>query len=866
MLKPGSKPEIQKNIFQTPMMQQYMHIKEEYPDCIIFFRLGDFYEMFLEDAKLGAEVLDITLTARSRGKDGHIPMAGVPYHAVESYLSKLVRSGYKVAICEQITEPNGGVLVERDVVRIVTPGTVLDEKSLDRKRNNYIVGIDYLDGNFALAAADISTGDFQVTQIETDELESTLLNELSRFGPSEAILRDALYNDPKILKILKTQNDLNIYPFSDWETFSTDSHEHLKNHFDLKTLKGLGIEDHSISSQAASALLGYLKHTQKDRVSHIKKVSYYHPEEYVILDKSTIRNLEIFSTLRDKERRGSLVSILDKTVTSMGGRLLRSWLVKPLSSSKEINKRLDVVEVFLKKAEIRNDARNLLKEIADIERILSRLATGLGNARDLISLKHSLVKATEVKKAVKGIEVGLIKNFNQSFSKQVDTVIKSIENTIVEEPPFDIKEGGLINEGIHKRLDELRKKTGKSKSWIAELEKTEKKRTGIGSLKVKFNKVFGYYIEISKSNLDNVPESYIRKQTLVNAERFITPELKEHEDIILEANEEINRIELDIFHATVALVLNGVTELQNLAYNLAVLDVLLSFSELAEKNRYSKPKFVTTGDINIVDGRHPVVEQLLDSSAFVPNDVNLNPGDHQLLIITGPNMAGKSVYLRQVAIIVLMAQIGCYVSAKSAEISLVDRIFVRSGASDVISSGLSTFMVEMVETAYILNNATKDSLIVMDEIGRGTSTYDGISIAWAVAEYVVIHSKAKTLFATHYHELQSLEDKFEQIKNYQVCVKQEGDDLVFVHKVVPGGASHSHGVAVASLAGVPEVVTNNAVDILENLEARSMKDVKKKERDTSNSELTKKLKKINIEKLTPLQALNLIAELKDLLK
>lgn len=865
MLKPGSRKEKMDYNFETPMMQQYMKVKEEHPDCIVFFRLGDFYEMFLDDAKIGSEILGITLTARSRGKDGHIPMAGVPYHAVESYLSKLVRSGFKVAICEQLTEPDAGNLVERDVVRIVTPGTLLDERSLEKKQNNYIIGLDYLDGNLAFAAADLSTGDFQVTEIKVSQIENALLNELSRFSPAEAILKDSLYNDPKILKLLKSQENLNIYPYLEWERFAEEGDHQIKQHFSLKSLAGMGIEKNSLSTQAAAALLGYLKHTQKDRISHIKKINFYQPDEYVVLDKSTIRNLEIFSTIRDKEKRGSLVNALDKTRTSMGGRLLRSWFVKPLYDEQAILSRLEVVEFFLNSPALREGIREDFREIADIERIASRLATGLGNARDFIALKSSLLKIKQTKRRLKSTNIKLIHNFENSYTDNIENIIDLVNKTIVDEPPVDTKEGGIIKDNVNARLDVLRAKTGKSKSWITKLEKEEREKTGISSLKVKFNKVFGYYIEISKANLNLVPDSYMRKQTLVNAERFITPELKEHETIILEASEEINRIEYEIFTETVDYILSFVEELQTLSQMLATIDVLVSFAELAEKNRYTKPEFISSNKIEIIEGRHPVVEQLLETSEFVPNDVTLNAKDQQLLIITGPNMAGKSVFLRQVALIVLMAQIGCYVPAKSAKLRLVDRIFVRSGASDVISSGLSTFMVEMVETAYILNNATENSLIIMDEIGRGTSTYDGISIAWAVAEYIISHSKAKTLFATHYHELQSLEDKFKQIKNYQVCVEESKGELIFLHRVLPGGASHSHGVAVASLAGVPEQVTKNAIEILKNLEKRSVKNGYTK-KIKNNSYTEEKLKKTDIEKLTPLQALNLLAELKDSLK
>jgi DNA mismatch repair protein MutS len=868
MLRPGSQPvgktivfDKSKYDFATPMMSQYLDIKEKYPDCVIFFRLGDFYEMFLDDAKLGAEVLDITLTSRSRGKDGRIPMAGVPYHAADAYLSKMVRAGYKVAVCEQVSEPDGTNLVDRDVIRIVTPGTLLDEKSLDRKQNNYVIALNHKDNYFSISAADLSTGDFQTTQIQAEDVAHHLHNELSRFSPTEAILPHDMYNNAKILSILNTQPNLNVYPFSDWEEFSEDGKALMQKHFAVNNLSGFGLQDKPHSTSTSSALLGYLKYTQKDQVGHLKKISYYHPEDHVVLDRSTITNLELFSTIRDGKRRGTLYDVLDRTSTSMGARLLRKWILKPLTDKKMIENRLDVVEEFVKKHKLREDLQGELKEISDIERLLARLATGLGNARDLVSLKVSLGNVMQVKGLLNDSNKSLTRKISKSFNKDLQFVVSLIEDTILDEPSFDVRDGNIIKQDIDRILDSLNMKSGKSKDFIAKLETKEKKRTGISSLKIKFNKIFGYYIEVSKSNLDLVPDDYERKQTLVNAERFVTPALKEHEQIILEAEEKTKQIEYEIFLKTVGKVLKKIEGLQNAAYHLAMLDVLLCFAQISSSRKYARPNFVKTGVINIKEGRHPVVEELLDTAEFVPNDVLLDQKEHQLLVLTGPNMSGKSVYLRQVAIIVLMGQMGCYVPAKKAEISLVDKIFVRSGASDVIASGLSTFMVEMVETAYILNNATKESLIVMDEIGRGTSTYDGISIAWSVAEYLVTHTKAKSLFATHYHELQSLEDKFDNIKNFQVAVNQDGDDLVFLHKVIKGGASHSHGVAVASLAGVPSEVTDKACEILGGLEDRSVQNEVEAKKTKLNSDVEERLKKIKIEDLTPLDALNLLADL-----
>lgn len=849
--------------FDTPMMQQYLKIKEEYPDCLIFFRLGDFYEMFLEDAKVGAQVLDITLTSRSRGRDGRIPMAGVPYHAVESYLSKLIKSGYKVAICEQVSEPDGKNLVTREVVRIVTPGTVLDESNLERKENNYIVTLQLVGNYLAFAACDLSTGEFQTTQIETDKMENTLLNEIARFNPSECVLPNSLYNDAHLLKLLNSQRNLNIYPFSDWEIFADGGGTHLKRHFNLSSLESFYLEGKELSQAVASALLGYLKKTQFDKISHIKKINFYDSEGGVTLDRSTITNLELFKTIRDGGKKGTLINVLDETVTPMGGRLLRRWVLKPLIDTDEINLRLDTVEELLKKRPLRIQIRELLKEISDIERVLARLSAGLANARDLILLRNSLRKSLELHVYLEELKSPYILNAKAKSDELVSSLVDLIATHIVEDPPFSIKEGGLIKDGIDTDLDSLKSRVSKSKNWIVDLESIERKRTGINSLKVKFNKVFGYYIEISKSNLNSVPDDYIRKQTLVNGERYITPALKEHEEIILMTEEQTNDIEKKIYLKVVEQVIELSQEIQNVANLIAQVDVLSNFSHLAEKYKYVRPVF--SGEkIKIKDGRHPVVERLLDEIEFVPNDTLLDHEENQLLILTGPNMAGKSVYLRQVALIVLMSQIGSFVSAREAQISTVDKIFVRSGASDVIASGLSTFMVEMVETAYILNNATQKSLIVMDEIGRGTSTYDGISIAWSVAEFLVTHTKAKSLFATHYHELQLLADEFSQIKNYQVSVKEENGNLVFLHKVIEGGASHSHGVKVADIAGIPKSVTKNAFGILNKLEKRSQTNKNVDTVDTKDS-LREKVQEVDLDNLTPLEAMRVLEELKRLI-
>lgn len=848
--------------FTTPMMKQYAKLKQEHGDCLLLFRLGDFYELFLDDAKIAAEVLDIALTSRDRGSDGRIPMAGVPYHALDSYLYKLVKAGYRVAIGEQVSEPDGKGIVDREVVRIVTPGTILDEKALERKENNYVVALHMTPKFLGIAVADISTADFQVSQFKLGNLEKILGNALSRYNPVECILSDSLYNTPRVLKILRTLGNLNIFPFDEWNFHADSAKKTLKDHFGVSNLSGFGLEDKPHAQKAAAGLLGYLDQTQKGKIKHINKVKTFTEADYLVLDRSTIFNLELLSTIRERLKIGSLIHLIDKTSTAMGGRLLRQWLLKPLINKKEINRRLDSVEFFLKEPFLREELKTHLEEMVDVERTLSRLSVGVGNARDLISLKNSLVKVKEVKSILMGQTTPLIRETSKNFGADLKKTVKLVEKNILDEPAYDVKQGGIIKDDIDSNLDKLRKKVLGSKDWILELEKSERRRTGIASLKVKFNKVFGYYIEISRPNLHLVPEDYIRKQTLVNAERFITPELKEHEEMILSAEEKINKIEYELFQKVLERVLENSEAIQKAAYGIAVLDCLLSFVYLAEREAYCRPEIVDSGETKIKDGRHPVVEKLLLENQFVPNDVVLNHKNQQLLIITGPNMAGKSVFIRQVAVIVLMAHMGSYVPADKAKISLVDRIFVRSGASDFITSGLSTFMVEMIETANILNYATDKSLIILDEIGRGTSTYDGVSIAWSVAEYLVENPKisSKTLFATHYHELQELEEKFKKVKNYQMAVENNVDDPVFLYKVVPGGASHSYGVAVAKLAGVPGEVTEKALEVLQNLDGTSKKP------SYEENKLIKKLQKLDLDNMSPLNALNKLAELQEWVK
>ncbi len=872
--------------FATPMMKQYKEIKDRYLDCLLMFRMGDFYELFLEDATIGAQILNITLTSKPVGKDNRIPMAGVPYHAVDNYINKLVKAGYKVAICEQLSPPNKYGLVERDVIRIITPGTQLSEQALNKKENNYIVSIllDEKKKMFGLSTADISTGYFSVIEKKYDNLETTLKEQLSRINPVECILSETDYNNFELLKILNSEKNINVYLFQNFIENKDNANKILTKQFSVKTLAAFSLEDKLLSQQAAAGLLGYLQETQKTGIAHIKKIISDSDEDFVILDKSTMINLELFSTIREHDTRGSLLNVLDNTQTAMGGRLLKEWLSKPLKSKEKIEERFDAIDEL----SINNKKENykeLLKQIPDIERTLSRLAVGQGNARDLLNFKLSLINILDIKtKLKKHKTIKLLSKLEIDISKDLEKIVSYLDKSISDEPPIDTRIGGMIKTGNSSKVDELRKIVNNSKDWIKELEQTERERSGIQTLKIRFNKVFGFYIEISKNQAINAPENYLRKQTLVNGERFITKELKEKEELILSAQEKLCDLEFKMFTEICSQVVSETEIIQKSAFAIAELDCLLNFAYLAEKNNYVRPTLLYSGEIKLKNGRHPVVETLIDQNQFVPNDLDLSNKSSQLFLITGPNMAGKSVFIRQIAVIVLLAQIGCFVPADEAFISVVDRIFVRSGASDVITSGLSTFMVEMVETAYILNHATENSLIVMDEIGRGTSTYDGISIAWAIAEYLVTNFKKtpKTLFATHYHELQELENVFpNQIKNYSMAVAQKNDSPIFLYTVIEGAASHSYGVAVAKLAGVPEEVIKTAEKKLQTLEKSSVNLEVVIPRATEESQdeklsihiaddrtilehlIFKELDNVDIAQMTPLDALNKLAELKE---
>ncbi len=825
------------NNFATPMMQQYAQIKQKYPDCIIFFRLGDFYEMFMDDAKIGAEVLDITLTSRDRGKDGRVPMAGVPYHAVDSYLPRLVKAGYKVAICEQIGSPDGSNLMRREIVRVVSPGTLLTEGCLEKKENNYIFSLVYLEQKgkklAGVGLADLSTGDFLVQEFELEEkaqLGEILKDAIYRFSPTEAVLNEENYNDPEILHFLKSEGQLSVNFFDQAEFYTNCAEKTLKDHFGVKSLASFGLETKEVAQKSGALLLGYLLSSQKSTLDHITSIGLLNKEGLVSLDPSTLQNLEIFSSLRTGAKQGSLISYLDETQTSLGGRLLRSWLRNPLQDPAQLEERYNAIDFFISHVDYYEKLQEALTEITDIERILSRLSVGIGNPVDLKSMESSLQKALEIRDffATLQTEVALPQALTviiQQISPSLEDLILYLQTTIVEEPPIDTKSGGIICPGVSAELDNLKQSISSSKDWLSQLEETQRRETGISSLKVRFNKIYGYYIEITKSNLGLVPQSYIRKQTMVGGERFITQELKEHEERILSSEEKINEMELALFLEAVKKTLEYTAQIKETALSVATLDCFLCFTHFALTKEFVRPTLLDNGTLEIKEGRHPVVEALLDIGSFNPNDTILSQNP-SLLLLTGPNMSGKSVYIRQVAIIVLLAQIGCFVPAKNAKISPVDKVFVRSGASDMISSGVSTFMMEMLEAAYILNNASKSSLVIMDEVGRGTSTYDGISLAWSIAEHLISSELGcKTLFATHYHELCALEEKYpKKVKNLSVLVEKDSKgNPVFLHKVIEGPAEHSYGISVAEMAGIPEKVTKKAREILEDLESRGLR-------------------------------------------
>lgn len=800
----------------TPMMQKYMETKEEYKDCILFYRLGDFYEMFFEDAEICTRELDLTLTGKSCGLEERAPMCGVPFHAADVYLDKLVSKGYKVAICEQVEDPKTAKgLVKREVVRIATPGTNLNTQTLDESRNNYLMCVVYTTNAYGVSYVDVTTGDYYVTEFDT---ESKLLDEIGKTMPSEIICNDSFIVSGIDLEDLRGRLGIVVSAVEHWYFDEDRCHQTLQEHFRVSTLAGLGLDDYSIGVIAAGAVMQYLKETQKISLDHIRTIRPYEPNQYMLLDRATRRNLELCETMREKTKRGSLFWVLDKTRTAMGARLLRNSIEQPLVNPEEIEARLEMIGELNDNVINREELREYLSPIYDMERLISKISYRSANPRDLVAFRQSLSMLPSIKYLLQTFERSRLKEYGEELDDLKD-LCELIEAAIVEEPPLTVREGGMIRDGYDPEIDKLRAAKTDGKQWLTELQETEKERTGIKNLRIKFNKVFGYYLEVTNSYKDLVPEEWTRKQTLANAERYTTPKLKELEDMILGAEDKLYNLEYDVFCQIRERIYQEIGRVQSAAKIIASVDMFVSLALVAEQNHYVRPVITKKGTIDIKNGRHPVVEKMIQNDLFVANDTYLDNHSHRISIITGPNMAGKSTYMRQTALIVLMAQIGSFVPAEEATIGIVDRIFTRVGASDDLASGQSTFMVEMTEVANILRNATKESLIILDEIGRGTSTFDGLSIAWAVVEHIA-NTKllgAKTLFATHYHELTELEGKLDSVDNYCIAVKEQGEDIVFLRKIIKGGADQSYGIQVAKLAGVPENVLTRAREIAEQL-------------------------------------------------
>ncbi len=857
------------------MMEQWHKFKKLYPDAILFFRAGDFYEMFFEDAKLGSRELGITLTTRGREMGKDIPLAGIPYHALDPYLAKLVKKGYKIAICEQVEDPKKTKkLVRRDVVRVVTPGTLMEDNLLEEKSSNYLAAISHSREGYGLAIVELSTGEFLVTEFTAEKAKEKLLDEIAMQKPAEVILEESLFELEGEIK----SYGVSITPYRDEAFLHSLASRAIWEHFKINDVRGLGLEEKSLAISAAGAALSYLKETQRSTLEHISSIRLYSQEEYLIIDSITEHNLELIRNLRDGSKKGTLLEVLDYTSTPMGGRLLRKWILRPLKNVEEIKRRLEAVEELYTKSFEREKIEERLGDIRDLERIIARVSYGSANARDLLALNNSLSSLPEIKNAFESLSSDLIKELASDIDPP-EELTALLEKALEDNPPATVREGGMIKEGFSIELDELKKAVFDGKDWIIKLEERERRRTGISSLKVSYNSVFGYYINVTKSNLKYVPESYIRKQTLVNAERFIIPELKEKEALILGSEEKIKEMEYSLFQKLREACAEKTENIQTIAESIAGLDVLVSLARAAYENSYVKPEVSDGEEIIIEEGRHPTVEKTLNN--FIANGTKLSRNEKHL-IITGPNMAGKSTYLRQVALIVLLAQMGSFVPASKAEISVVDRIFTRVGASDDLASGRSTFMVEMQETANILNNATGNSLVILDEIGRGTSTFDGLSIAWAVAEYLNERIKCKVLFATHYHHLAELEKVQNGVKNYHIEVQETDNDIIFLRRVREGSADRSYGIQVARLAGLPREVIDNAFTVLKRIEEEEVVDEKliakrlrRKKLEkvlgdsgqktlfdiTMPSKVEEELGAIDVNKLSPLEALNKLAEL-----
>ena len=860
----------------TPMMKQYLEIREQYKDCILFYRLGDFYELFFDQAELCSRELELTLTGKDCGLDKRAPMCGIPYHAVNTYLSKMVEKGYKVAICEQVEDPkNVKGIVKRDVVKIITPGTITDNTMLDEKKNNYIAAITKEKKHIAFCFCDISTGEFKVTLFSNMDSDIKLINEIARINPSEIIIDENLKQDVSLINYIQKMFDIYV-------SYSSNKSESILLN---RIITGLNLS--KLEILCSTILINYIEETQKTSIDQINKIEKYNLDNFMQLDSSTRRNLEIIESNREKTKKGSLLWVLDKTTTAMGGRRLRNWIETPLLDEEKIIKRHNAVDTLINNKMLMDDLKEALKNVYDIERLISKVVNSSANARDLVSLKNSIHKLPEIKNIL--AEINNNNNCNDKYLESLfnrldtlDDIYTLIESSIYDDPPISTKEGNVIKSGYDGKVDEYRKASKEGKNWLMELEAKEKELTGIKGkwLRIGYNRVFGYYIEVTNSYKNMIPENrYIRKQTLASAERYITEELKQIEEKILGAEEKLTDLEYEIFCNIRNLVAKEVIKIQKVASVISTLDVLCSFATVAIENGYVKPDIVNSGEIEIIDGRHPVVEKALKDLSFIPNDTFLNNDLDRFLVITGPNMAGKSTYMRQVALITYMAQIGSFVPATSAKISIVDRIFTRIGASDDLAMGESTFMVEMQELSNILSNATSNSLIILDEIGRGTSTYDGLSIAWATAEYIADKEKlgAKTLFATHYHELIDLENKTKGIKNYSVAVKEKGDDVIFLRKIVRGGTDESYGIYVAKLAGVKKPVITRAKQILKELEdvdlAKKTINEKKKKITTEEiqidmfnykmAEMASLLEKINLDELSPKDALDVLYKLKE---
>ena len=865
---------------QTPLMSQYYKIKEQNPDTILLFRVGDFFETFDEDAKTASKVLGITLTKRANGAAEDVPLAGFPFHAIDNYLPKLVRAGYRVAVCEQVENPKFAKgIVKREVIEVVTPGVTLSEKLLDHKRNNYVMTICLKEETAGISFCDISTGEFYTYEVSDNQI----IPQIETINPSEVLVQKR--DKDRLTEIVhKVNRELRVTKLDDW-IFNYDyGKELLLMQFKTANLKGFGIDHLNSGIVAAGAVLNYLQETQKANLTHINHIRIYNPTDYMTLDFSTKRNLEIIFSMQGGGREGSLIEIMDKTVTPMGGRLLKKWISAPLRKLEPITKRQESIEVLFKNKILRKNLLKELQEIGDLERLISRICTGRANPREVVAIKTSLRKIPFIKELLTKSEIKTLQQIRDDLNP-LDKLVEKIQSALIDSPPLNIADGGIIRSGFSIELDELRDISLHGKDWIANFQKAEREKTAISSLKVSFNKVFGYYIDISNAHKQKVPDTYIRKQTLVNSERYITPELKEYEDKILNAEEKIYELEAELFNEVRLFVAAEAEAIQVNARLIAMLDCFISLAECAEEFSYTKPELSDDDKIEITDGRHPVVERILPpGEKFTPNNCHLDGEENQIIILTGPNMAGKSVYLRQIGLIVLLAQIGSFVPAKNAKIGLVDRIFTRVGASDNITAGESTFLVEMQEAANILNNASSKSLILLDEIGRGTSTFDGISIAWAITEYLHEYPelRAKTLFATHYHELNEMAEIFPRIRNYKVEVREYGDKVIFLHKVNPGSADHSYGIQVAQMAGLPRFVINRAKEVLQNLESKELTPYEERKEKLSkmktrnenqiglfefqDDKLRGEIDGIEIDKLTPIEALNKLNELKKKVK